>query len=150
MRIVGRNDPCPCGSGKKYKRCHQRENGVARMVLSDTDREDDLVDGEDIDESDLSVPRQYFGYDARRPPSASPFDLSTDGLVCMAFEVEDDDVKELRSKTGRSFKNGDWAVSSGAHEKTLIHGPFDTLDAAFKFGNDTFGVVRYLTGPESL
>jgi uncharacterized protein YecA (UPF0149 family) len=23
---VGRNDPCPCGSGKKYKKCH----GVAR------------------------------------------------------------------------------------------------------------------------
>lgn len=20
--MVGRNDPCPCGSGKKYKRCH--------------------------------------------------------------------------------------------------------------------------------
>jgi uncharacterized protein YchJ len=20
----GRNDPCPCGSGKKYKRCHGR------------------------------------------------------------------------------------------------------------------------------
>jgi preprotein translocase subunit SecA len=19
---VGRNDPCPCGSGKKYKNCH--------------------------------------------------------------------------------------------------------------------------------
>jgi hypothetical protein len=19
---VGRNDPCPCGSGKKYKKCH--------------------------------------------------------------------------------------------------------------------------------
>jgi preprotein translocase subunit SecA len=23
---VGRNDPCPCGSGKKYKRCHGRES----------------------------------------------------------------------------------------------------------------------------
>ena len=23
-RAVGRNDPCPCGSGKKYKRCHGR------------------------------------------------------------------------------------------------------------------------------
>ncbi len=23
---VGRNDPCPCGSGKKYKQCHGREN----------------------------------------------------------------------------------------------------------------------------
>lgn len=22
---IGRNDPCPCGSGKKYKNCHGRE-----------------------------------------------------------------------------------------------------------------------------
>ncbi len=22
MRGVGRNDPCPCGSGKKFKKCH--------------------------------------------------------------------------------------------------------------------------------
>ena len=21
-KTVGRNDPCPCGSGKKYKNCH--------------------------------------------------------------------------------------------------------------------------------
>jgi len=21
---VGRNEPCPCGSGKKYKKCHGR------------------------------------------------------------------------------------------------------------------------------
>jgi uncharacterized protein YecA (UPF0149 family) len=20
--VCGRNDPCPCGSGKKYKKCH--------------------------------------------------------------------------------------------------------------------------------
>src|SRR3712207_7812363 len=24
---VGRNDPCPCGSGKKYKKCHGRADG---------------------------------------------------------------------------------------------------------------------------
>ncbi len=24
MAKAGRNDPCPCGSGKKYKRCHGR------------------------------------------------------------------------------------------------------------------------------
>jgi len=23
---VGRNDPCPCGSGKKYKHCHGASN----------------------------------------------------------------------------------------------------------------------------
>ncbi len=26
---VGRNDPCPCGSGKKYKKCHGRESEAA-------------------------------------------------------------------------------------------------------------------------
>lgn len=24
---VGRNDPCPCGSGKKYKKCHEAKAG---------------------------------------------------------------------------------------------------------------------------
>lgn len=24
MKKVGRNEPCPCGSGKKYKNCHQQ------------------------------------------------------------------------------------------------------------------------------
>ena len=26
---VGRNDPCPCGSGKKYKKCHGATSQVA-------------------------------------------------------------------------------------------------------------------------
>jgi preprotein translocase subunit SecA len=26
---VGRNEPCPCGSGKKYKNCCMRNRGVA-------------------------------------------------------------------------------------------------------------------------
>jgi hypothetical protein len=25
-RVAGRNDACPCGSGKKYKKCHQIED----------------------------------------------------------------------------------------------------------------------------
>ena len=29
---LGRNDPCPCGSGKKYKRCHQ--NAVESLTRS--------------------------------------------------------------------------------------------------------------------
>jgi len=28
MNKVGRNDPCPCGSGKKYKKCHGASNVV--------------------------------------------------------------------------------------------------------------------------
>lgn len=26
QRKIGRNEPCPCGSGKKYKHCHGRAN----------------------------------------------------------------------------------------------------------------------------
>ena len=26
MATVGRNDPCPCGSGKKYKKCHMEQD----------------------------------------------------------------------------------------------------------------------------
>ncbi|NLW79222.1 MAG: preprotein translocase subunit SecA [Ruminococcaceae bacterium] len=29
---IGRNDPCPCGSGKKYKKCHGREGDDADMT----------------------------------------------------------------------------------------------------------------------
>jgi preprotein translocase subunit SecA len=28
---VGRNDPCPCGSGKKYKKCHGRSESEASV-----------------------------------------------------------------------------------------------------------------------
>jgi len=36
MAKAGRNDPCPCGSGKKFKRCHGVEGGVStgsRLIL---------------------------------------------------------------------------------------------------------------------
>jgi len=31
-RVVGRNDPCPCGSGRKYKKCHMDEHQRARAL----------------------------------------------------------------------------------------------------------------------
>lgn len=34
MSKIGRNDPCPCGSGKKYKRCCLRGGGVANLALT--------------------------------------------------------------------------------------------------------------------
>ena len=29
MAAIGRNDPCPCGSGKKHKLCCQKKGGSA-------------------------------------------------------------------------------------------------------------------------
>ena len=33
---IGRNDPCPCGSGKKFKKCHEgREDELALMGMEE-------------------------------------------------------------------------------------------------------------------
>jgi hypothetical protein len=66
---VGRDDPCPCGSGRKYKKCHGLGQGVAarnsgRMGITTwktftppTKREltDDLFEGEPITQFNLDT-----------------------------------------------------------------------------------------------
>jgi hypothetical protein len=34
---VGRNDPCPCGGGKKYKECHEKEGSSYLEKLARTE-----------------------------------------------------------------------------------------------------------------
>ncbi len=34
MEKVGRNDPCPCGSGKKYKKCCEHRNALEGRVFT--------------------------------------------------------------------------------------------------------------------
>jgi hypothetical protein len=37
---IGRNEPCPCGSGKKYKDCHQKEGeAFLRKLAKQEERE---------------------------------------------------------------------------------------------------------------
>ena len=43
---VGRNDPCPCGSGKKYKKCCARQHQL-EAKLADTRRDSAEVLGDD-------------------------------------------------------------------------------------------------------
>lgn len=35
VKQVGRNEPCPCGSGKKYKQCHAGEGEEFLQKLAD-------------------------------------------------------------------------------------------------------------------
>ncbi|MFD1031891.1 YecA family protein [Metaplanococcus flavidus] len=35
--MVGRNDPCPCGSGKKYKKCHGNEQTANLQEMVETE-----------------------------------------------------------------------------------------------------------------
>ncbi|MFZ1404770.1 MAG: SEC-C metal-binding domain-containing protein, partial [Anaerolineae bacterium] len=36
--MVGRNDPCPCGSGKKYKKCCLKKDEEAWRAQEEAER----------------------------------------------------------------------------------------------------------------
>ena len=35
QQSVGRNDPCPCGSGKKYKQCHLQSDLATKVTRTE-------------------------------------------------------------------------------------------------------------------
>ena len=39
LKNTGRNDICPCGSGKKYKKCHLSEDEAARSAQIKKEKE---------------------------------------------------------------------------------------------------------------
>lgn len=126
---LGRNAPCPCGSGQKYKRCCMAKD------------ENSASSGDPI----LS---RFFGYDESAEASPGLLDEGLRGLVCMAFEVTQDDLPDIHRHSAGRFKVGDWAVSTGAHEDTVVHGPFESMDAAFEFGRLEAGAVRFMSAVE--
>ncbi len=60
MREVGRNDPCPCGSGKKYKQCHLRSEATAPPSDAERAASFHRRDGELVGQI-LRLSRQEFG-----------------------------------------------------------------------------------------
>ena len=54
LKETGRNDTCPCGSGKKYKKCHLREDEDAeRKWLAEQEKaRSQEAEDEESDEAD--------------------------------------------------------------------------------------------------
>ena len=62
FKTTGRNDPCPCGSGRKYKKCHlpedqEKEHATALKVQEEA-RENATQDEGDDSEQHVPV-RQH-------------------------------------------------------------------------------------------
>lgn len=55
---VGRNEPCPCGSGKKFKKCHGSVQSVHQRPESLQPKEKPIIAGAVIDEvaTDVTAP----------------------------------------------------------------------------------------------
>ena len=66
LKTTGRNDPCPCGSGRKYKQCHLAEDEAAKHAELATAAEERqaLLDADAKEESDQDAPTDNNG--ARR------------------------------------------------------------------------------------
>jgi len=63
MLKVGRNDPCPCGSGKKYKKCCQSIIERVQRITGSKDTNfslDAFAEGSDIDKK---IARAYYSTD---------------------------------------------------------------------------------------
>ena len=55
MKKIGRNDPCPCGSGKKFKKCHMgREDDLALNELG-------AISVEEMGDRITSLPTVHYG-----------------------------------------------------------------------------------------
>jgi hypothetical protein len=55
LKNIGRNDPCPCGSGKKYKKCHLSEDEAAKhaeLAAAAEEREAALAAAEEDSDDD--------------------------------------------------------------------------------------------------
>ncbi|MFI3256301.1 MAG: SEC-C metal-binding domain-containing protein, partial [Psittacicella sp.] len=46
--VVGRNDPCPCGSGKKYKACHGKIAPLSQTKAKSHEPKNDLLQAQSI------------------------------------------------------------------------------------------------------
>jgi hypothetical protein len=55
---VGRNDPCPCGSGRKYKKCHLASDEQRRASQAQATRDHDL-DGKLVNELGRYAKRRF-------------------------------------------------------------------------------------------
>ena len=63
---VGRNDPCPCGSGKKYKHCCYAKDSVKHeapepeeVVTEDAAAEDAVTEDGDQDKEATETPHSH-------------------------------------------------------------------------------------------
>ena len=61
---ISRNDPCPCGSGKKYKRCHLVKEEAEALVRAPRVVErggDRFMASAGIGDGELGAAAEYFG-----------------------------------------------------------------------------------------
>src|SRR5436190_24234375 len=81
MSGIGRNDPCPCGSGRKYKKCCLAREPVTALAYAPAEREDaldrsdaDLSEAMGLEASEDGMRFPLLAGSRRSPSNAAPRD----------------------------------------------------------------------------
>jgi len=82
---TGRNEPCPCGSGKKFKKCCGRESSIDNLIIPD-----DQLTGAPIDD--------YF--------VLLPF-LALHEQKIVQFEADGPELKKARARYEKRYRPGE-------------------------------------------
>jgi hypothetical protein len=122
---ISRNQKCPCGSGKKFKQCC-------------------LANDLDSPSNDSDYPQQMFGYIDKEEFELNKNLLDENGLVCMISNITILNIDDLRRSTGADFQIGNWFLSTGAHEDTIVYGPLESIDIALEAALELTGANRFI------
>jgi len=92
-KTVGRNDPCPCGSGKKYKHCcmhkdREAERAARRQAASPAPLEPPEEPPADIVEKELLLPEITKPESAKPEEEVDPLDEIWDAFMAADYEEE--------------------------------------------------------------
>lgn len=68
---VGRNDPCPCGSGKKYKKCCEQRLGPKRKFQASI-LSSGLSSGKNLEGKATQISTNFFNRPAPPPKEEEP------------------------------------------------------------------------------
>jgi len=101
MSKFGRNDPCPCGSGKKYKNCCLNRSGensfTENINISRTRRVDDIISVDTV----FDYGQPYTDEDFFNANNVHDFS----GIRLLYSLILNPYVEELAHKTVRGFLN---------------------------------------------
>ncbi|MFZ6780412.1 hypothetical protein ACO0LD_26580 [Undibacterium sp. Ji83W] len=88
--------------------------------------------------------QRFLGFNRLQSKDEFPGDVPEDALVCLVSNIVMLNQDALCQQSGLKFQIGDWFVSTGKHENTVIHGPFLTVEVAFEFARINFDAVRFV------
>ena len=117
--------------------------GQAKNRGTKQQRTDEAQQGNQNSDSTEDLLR-FVGFNRLRTKDELPFDIPEDALVCLVSNIVSVNHDALCKKAGLKFQIGDWFVSVGKHESSVVHGPFLGMEEALEFARINFNAVRFL------